>query len=215
VPVLVLLCVPRSEYSLNILSLWIYSLRTNVVANSDSLLSTTNNFTTYLSAYSVFLSSIAGVMISDYYLVRKGRSFIILSRPFLTTPGNLHIKELYSAKQTGPHFYTAGFNPRGYIAYLAGILINMVGFVGAIGKPVPIGATRIFDLNFFCGFIVAAGTYWILCKVWKPLATSDVWMEVGDMIVDQSMAYEVENEAGVKPEASQKIKEKEKETSEV
>jgi purine-cytosine permease-like protein len=90
VPVLVLLCVPGSEYSLNILSLWIYSLRTNVVANSDSLLSTTNNFTTYLSAYSVFLSSIDGVMISDYYLVRKGRSFIILSHPFLTTPGYLH-----------------------------------------------------------------------------------------------------------------------------
>jgi hypothetical protein len=40
-------------------------------------------------------------------------------------------------------------------------------------------------------------------------------MEVGDMIVDQSMAYEAENGAGVKPEASQKIKEKEKETSEV
>jgi len=36
------------------------------------LLSTTNNFTTYLSAYSVFLSSIAGVIICDYYLVRKG-----------------------------------------------------------------------------------------------------------------------------------------------
>jgi NCS1 family nucleobase:cation symporter-1 len=186
VPALVLLCVPGSEHSLNILLLWIYSLRTNVVANSHSLLSTTNNFTTYLSAYSVFLSSIAGVMISDYYFVRKGRSFTLFSNPLLTTRGYLQIKELYSAKKTGPYFYTAGFNP--------------------------IGATRIFDLNFFCGFIVAAGTYWILCKVWKPPATSDVWMEVGDMVVDQSMAYEVENEAGVKPEASQKIKEKEKET---
>jgi len=36
-----------------------------------NLLSSTNNFTTYLSAYSVFLSSIAGVIISDYYFVRK------------------------------------------------------------------------------------------------------------------------------------------------
>ncbi len=36
------------------------------------LLSSSNNFTTYLSAYSVFLSSIAGVMISDYYFVRRG-----------------------------------------------------------------------------------------------------------------------------------------------
>src|SRR5450432_3525825 len=36
-----------------------------------NLLSSSNNFTTYLSAYSVFLSSIAGVIISDYYFVRK------------------------------------------------------------------------------------------------------------------------------------------------
>jgi nucleobase:cation symporter-1, NCS1 family len=36
-----------------------------------NLLSSSNNFTTYLSAYSVFLSSVAGVIISDYYFVRK------------------------------------------------------------------------------------------------------------------------------------------------
>jgi NCS1 family nucleobase:cation symporter-1 len=99
-------------------------------------------------------------MISDYYFVRKGRPFIILSNPLLTTPGYLQIKELYLAKQTGPYFYTAGFNPRGYIAYLALILINMVGFVGAIGKTVPIGAIRIFDLNFFCGLRLRVMSGW-------------------------------------------------------
>lgn len=35
-------------------------------------LTSASDFTTYLSAYSVFLSSIAGPMIIDYYLVRKG-----------------------------------------------------------------------------------------------------------------------------------------------
>lgn len=35
-------------------------------------LTSASNFATYLSAYSVFLSSIAGTMISDYYLVRRG-----------------------------------------------------------------------------------------------------------------------------------------------
>ncbi|TAQ90921.1 hypothetical protein B7494_g811 [Chlorociboria aeruginascens] len=82
-----------------------------------NFLSTTNNFTAYLSAYSVFLSSIAGVIISDYYLVRRGY---------------LQIKELYSAKNTSPYYFTYGIHLRGYIAYLAGILINIVGFVGAV-----------------------------------------------------------------------------------
>lgn len=89
-----------------------------------NLLSSANNFTTYLSAYSVFLSSIAGVIICDYYFVRKGY---------------LEVKELYSARKQSPYYFTFGFHWRGYVAYICGILINIVGFVGAIGKPVPIG----------------------------------------------------------------------------
>jgi len=90
------------------------------------LLSSSNNFTTYLSAYSVFLSSIAGVMISDYYFVRKGY---------------LQTRDLYSAQKNGPYYYNLGVHWRGYAAYIAGILINVVGFAGALGATVPIGAT--------------------------------------------------------------------------
>jgi NCS1 family nucleobase:cation symporter-1 len=138
------------------------------------LLKDTNSFTTYLSAYSVFLSSIAGVMISDYYLVRKGY---------------LQIKDLYSGKKTGPYYYTLGVHWRGYAAYIAGVLINIVGFVGAIGKKVPAGASRIYDLNFFAGFLVASISYWVLCKISPIPATSDTWLEVGDEILDPSFAY--------------------------
>ena len=138
-----------------------------------NLLNTANNFTTYLSAYSVFLSSIAGVIIGDYYLVRRGY---------------LQIKDLYSAKKTSPYYYIGGFSWRGYTAYIFGILINIVGFVGAVGKPIPIGADYIYRLNFFCGFIVAAGSYWTLCQIFPVPATSDVWMEVGDEI-PASLAY--------------------------
>lgn len=139
-----------------------------------NLLNTANNFITYLSDYSVFLSSIAGVIISDYYIVRRGY---------------LQIKDLYSAKNTSPYYFWFGFHWRGYTAYICGILINIVGFFGAIGKSVPIGADYIYRLNFFCGFIVAGGTYWVLCTISPIPATRDVWMEVGDQIVDPNMAY--------------------------
>ncbi|KAH8702775.1 uracil permease [Phaeosphaeriaceae sp. PMI808] len=138
------------------------------------LLKDTNSFTTYLSAYSVFLSSIAGVMISDYYWVRKGY---------------LQIKDLYSGESASAYYYTFGFHWRGYTAYIAGVLINIVGFVGAIGKDVPVAARRIYDLNFFAGFLVAFISYWGLCKISPIPATSDVWMEVGDEITDVSVAY--------------------------
>lgn len=138
-----------------------------------NLLSSSNNFITYLSAYSVFLSSIAGVTVSDYYFVRKGY---------------LQVKDLYSAKKTGPYFFTMGINWRGYAAYIAGILINIVGFIGAIGKEVPIVAQYIYNMNYFCGFIVSSGTYWALCRFFPIPATSEVWCEVGDELPD-TMAY--------------------------
>ena len=154
-----------------------------------NLLSTSNNFTTYLSAYSVFLSSIAGVIISDYYLVRRGY---------------LQIKDLYSARPQSPYYFWFGFHWRGYAAYLAGILINIVGFVGAIGRPVPLGAQYIYHLNFFCGFIVSSGVYWSVCHFFPIPATSDTWMEVGDEVRNVSVAYgdddrpdlDVESQAG-------------------
>ena len=139
-----------------------------------NLLSSANNFTTYLSAYSVFLSSIAGVIICDYYFVRKGY---------------LQVKDLYSARKTSPYYFTYGFHWRGYTAYICGILPNIVGFVGAIGKPVPIGATYVYNINFFAGFIAAAGTYYLLCRVSPIPACSDVWMELGDEI-PTTVAYE-------------------------
>jgi NCS1 family nucleobase:cation symporter-1 len=138
------------------------------------LLETSNSFTTYLSSYSVFLSSIAGVIVCDYYWVRKGY---------------LEIKELYSGKRTAPYYFTYGIHLRAYAAYIAGILINVVGFAGAIGRKVPIGAQHIYDLNFFAGFIVSASVYWILCKIWPVPATSETWLEVGDEITEISVAY--------------------------
>ncbi|KAL1638649.1 uracil permease [Diplodia intermedia] len=140
-----------------------------------NLLSSNNNFTTYLSAYSVFLSSIAGVMICDYYIVRKGF---------------LDVRQLYSGRKTGAYFFTAGFHWRGYAAYIAGILINVVGFAGAVGRDVPVGATYIYNVNFFAGFIVSSAMYWALCKISPIPATSEVWMEVGDEITDVRLAYD-------------------------
>lgn len=145
-----------------------------------TLLTSSNQFTTYLSAYSVFLSSIAGVMISDYYFVRRGY---------------LEVKELYDARKSGPYFFTFGVHWRAYVAYIAGIVINVVGFAGAIGREVPIGATYIFNVNFFAGFIVSSGMYWALCKFFPIPAVSERWMEVGDEVDDLRVAYN-DNQSG-------------------
>ncbi|KAK4125861.1 hypothetical protein N657DRAFT_281034 [Parathielavia appendiculata] len=153
-----------------------------------NLLTSSNQFTTYLSAYSVFLSSIAGVMISDYYLVRRGY---------------LEVKELYDARRTGPYYFTYGFHWRAYAAYIGGILINVVGFAGAVGTPVPVGATYVYNVNFFGGFIVSAGLYWAFCKVSPIPACSSKWMEVGDEIDDLRLAYD--NQSGSRSQEDEEV----------
>jgi nucleobase:cation symporter-1, NCS1 family len=81
-----------------------------------NFLTSGNNFTAYLAAYSVFLSSIAGVMVTEYYIIRKG---------------HYAVEDLYHARKKGWYYYTFGFNWRAYAAYIAGILINVVGFAGS------------------------------------------------------------------------------------
>ncbi|KAK4089379.1 hypothetical protein Purlil1_6368 [Purpureocillium lilacinum] len=140
-----------------------------------NLLTSSSNFTTYLSAYSVFLSSIAGVMATDYYIVRKGY---------------LDVRGLYDARSSGPYYYTMGINWRAYAAYISGILVTIVGFAGAVGQSVPIGAVYLYNVNFFCGFIIASIMYWALCTIWPIPAVSTCWMEVGDVLDDIDVAYD-------------------------
>lgn len=151
-----------------------------------NLLSSSNSFTTYLSAYSVFLCSVAGVMATDYYIVRKGY---------------INARELYSADKNGPYYYNYGVHWRAYVAYICGIAINVVGFAGAVGHQVPKGATYIYNLNFFCGFAVSSLVYWGLCTISPIPETSDRWMEVGDALDEldfaQGQAKDVEIEKDV------------------
>ncbi|OAA66580.1 Permease, cytosine/purines, uracil, thiamine, allantoin [Niveomyces insectorum RCEF 264] len=151
-----------------------------------NLLTSSNQFTTYLSSYSVFLSSIAGPMIADYYIVRRGY---------------LEVRELYHSRSQGPYYHQLGFHWRAYAAYFAGILINVVGFAGSVGRTVPIGATYIYNVSYFSGFIVSFGMYCLLSYFWPVAACSPSgqWMEIGDAIFDDAdpqLAYENSSDAG-------------------
>lgn len=125
-----------------------------LVVQPWNLLLSSSQFTTYLSAYSVFLSSIIGVMLSDYYYVRRG---------YLNLP---HLYSLQApedpAKPSVYRYNKIGVNWRALVAYLCGILPNMVGFVGATGHHVPIGAVEVYRINFFVGVFLAGLVYTLL-----------------------------------------------------
>ncbi|KAB8265194.1 permease for cytosine/purines, uracil, thiamine, allantoin-domain-containing protein [Aspergillus pseudonomiae] len=153
--------------------------------NPWNLVSSSNSFTTYLSAYSIFLSSIAGPMICDYYIVRKGY---------------LRVKELYTAREGSAYRFVYGFSWQAYASYIAGILVNIVGFAGAVGRTVPVGAQYIYNVNYFSGIFVSALMYYILTRLFPVPATSSTWSEVDQDVDSMSITYGEEVDAYDVPE---------------
>lgn len=71
------------------------------------------------------------------------------------------------------------------MAYVLGIVINFVGFIGQCGVTVPDAALKMYQLNFFLGIIVAGGSYYLLCK-WSPIpACGEKWCSEVDPDVMQ------------------------------
>ncbi|THC96548.1 hypothetical protein EYZ11_003992 [Aspergillus tanneri] len=150
-----------------------------------NLVSSSNQFTTYLSAYSIFLSAIAGPMFCDYYVVRKGY---------------LQIKDLYTVRKNSAYRYVYGFSWQAYASYISGILVNIVGFAGEVGRTVPVGAQYIYKINYFSGVVVSFVMYYILTRIVPVPATSDHWNEVGVDVDHLSVAYGEEVEADAEEE---------------
>lgn len=148
-----------------------------------------NSFTTYLSSYSVFMSSVAGVVLCDYYMVRRG---------------HLELGNLYSAKPESPYFYTRGWHWRAYAAYIAGIFVNLAGFADAVGmKGIPIAAVYVYRVNFFAGLIVSGSIYHLLCRVFPTPASTDGCYQVGvvydrpfGVVFIEGEAYDAEHFTG-------------------
>ncbi len=117
-----------------------------------NLMTSSSMFTTYLSAYAVFWSSIAGVVFADYFILKKGF---------------LKLRDLYVADNSSDYYYWHGINLRAYAAYICGILPNIVGFVGATKThTVPAGATYVYDFSYFSGYIPAACTLVLFTLIW-------------------------------------------------
>ena len=106
---------------------------------------------TWLIAYSSLLGPIGGILICDYFLIRKKQ---------------LILEELY--QHQGRYGYKQGYNPIAILALLAGIIPNIPGFlvnVHLIPEYLfPGWVNGIYHYAWFVGFIVSAFVYWIMTE---------------------------------------------------
>ncbi|MBK6436014.1 MAG: NCS1 family nucleobase:cation symporter-1 [Rhodanobacteraceae bacterium] len=99
---------------------------------------------TWLIGYSALLGPIAGIMLADYFLIRRTE---------------LDSEELF--KEGGRYSYRGGWNPVAFVALIAGVLPNLPGFLHAAGlvDSVPAVFDTIYAYAWFVGLAVAALVY--------------------------------------------------------
>ncbi len=94
----------------------------------------------WLVGYSGLLGPIAGIMIADYFVLRKSR---------------LNVDDLY--RHEGEYAYSNGVNWRAVIALAIGIGVALCGLAYSPHR-------WLYDYAWFVGFFVAGGLYLMLMR---------------------------------------------------
>ena len=94
----------------------------------------------WLVGYSGFLGPVAGILICDYYIIKKQR---------------LNVIDLYM--HDGDYTYDNGINFKAIIALVSGIIVAMVGL---LVPPVKF----LYDYAWFVGFGVSFVVYYLIMK---------------------------------------------------
>ncbi|WWC97765.1 hypothetical protein V866_004651 [Kwoniella sp. B9012] len=122
-----------------------------IVINPWYLLGSASIFISFISSYQIFLFSIIGVLLVDYYILSKGR---------------LDLAWLYTANKEGPYWYTYGCNWRAFVAYVVGAGVNFAGFLNNMGvKGFSTGVIRSFYFAFITTGCAAGLTYYLLATI--------------------------------------------------
>jgi nucleobase:cation symporter-1, NCS1 family len=106
---------------------------------------------TWLVGYSSLLGPIGGIMIADYFFIRRQ---------------TLKVDDLY--QPLGSYTYAKGFNLYAVAALLAGILPNVPGFLVTIHviskEAFPLWITGLYNYAWFVGFFISGLSYLFLMR---------------------------------------------------
>ncbi len=124
------------------------------------LLATSGGFIfTWLTGYSALLGPIAGILIADYWLVRRTR---------------IDVDALYDAD--GSYAYGIGWNGAAIIAFVIGVLPNLPGFLRTAAPGafafVPDVWMGLYAYAWFIGLALALSSYTLLMRRTRPLAAA-------------------------------------------
>jgi len=126
------------------------------------------NFSKYLgwlTGYSGLLGPVAGIMVADYFFIRRRK---------------LILEALY--KSEGTYAYHSGFNLRAIAALLAGVALPLAGLIAPqiAGHPMPV-LHRFYEDAWFVGFGISAVVYTALMWNQRPVHANPVPDEIAQL----------------------------------
>lgn len=114
------------------------------------LLSTAAVFINFLSSYQIFLSAITGVLICDYYLLRRGY---------------LDVNNLYRSNPGGPYVFWRGLNFRAFAVYIIAVAPNFYGFLNQMGVSASTGVRRAYYFAYPIGILLSFFGFFLFNRI--------------------------------------------------
>ncbi|RVX68775.1 hypothetical protein B0A52_07661 [Exophiala mesophila] len=115
---------------------------------------TSSVFVATAASFSVFLGPLTGIMLADYYIIRRQ---------------NIEVTQLYTGSSEGSYYFWYGFNLRAIIVWVVCFVPAMPGMIGTLNPNIYVGqgAIQYYWGNYLFGSTSAAVLYVIVCKIWK------------------------------------------------
>lgn len=109
----------------------------------------------WLVAYSALLGAVGGVLIADYFLIRRAK-----------------LDQLGLYKKSGPYWYAGGFNLIAIIALLSGIAPCVPGFLATVNDSIKVPAiwTDLYHYAWFISFGISFVLYAVLMMLFHRKA---------------------------------------------
>ncbi|KIW05845.1 hypothetical protein, variant [Verruconis gallopava] len=147
------------------------------------ILASAAKFLAFLGGYTIFLGPMTSILITDYYIVRRG---------------NVSVPDMYNFH--GMYRYSPKFasNWRAVVAFFIGCIPPLPGFVdnivraGGSKTSVSLGGQHLFNIGYIYSFVAAGVFYWIFNRFFPHTESMMDHPETGEDIIAAHDAKVVE-----------------------
>jgi NCS1 family nucleobase:cation symporter-1 len=135
-----------------------------------------STFLAFLGAYTLFLGATTGIMMVDYYLIRRGYG--------------INIAHLFKARGS-IYWYTYGVNWRAFVAWFVALAPLLPGMLNSMGVTITNQSIlNMYSWNYVLVVAFSGSIYWALGAIWPFPVHSDGAYDTGALYLIEGLEPE-------------------------